>query len=279
MRGPPSSNKNQKKRGIKMKKLMLGVCMIFLIIIIAACGNNDEDSDSDGGATLKAIKSREIIQIAIEGAYPPYNFIDENNQLDGFDADISLEIAKRLGVKAELLPIPWDSMIPALTGKKFDIIVSDMAITEERKKKVDFTIPYFTTGAQVFVPKDSDIEVGEDIKGKKIGVTLSTTNAEIVTQHEADVKLYKNDYLAFEDLIKGRLDGVVTDHGVGSEIMLNRNYPLLAVDGLLNTEEVGITIRKEDTDLREEINKIIEDMQEDGTYEEISKKWFGKDIR
>ncbi|MBU8877533.1 transporter substrate-binding domain-containing protein [Bacillus sp. FJAT-29790] len=262
-----------------MKKFMLGVCMIVLVLITAACGGNKEGGDSAGGATLKAIKSKGVIQIAMEGAYPPYNFINESNQLEGFDVDIAQEIAKRLDVKAELLPIPWDSMIPALTGKKFDIIVSDMAITEERKKKVDFSNPYFTTGNQLFVPQDSAIKVPEDMKGKKIGVTISTTAAEMVTEHEADVKLYKNDFLAFEDLINGRLDGVSTDQGVGAKIILERNYTLLAVDGLLNTEEAGITIRKEDTDLREEINKIIADMQNDGTYEEISKKWFGKDIR
>lgn len=255
-----------------MKKSMLGVCMIFLVLITAACGGN-----KDG--TLETIKSKGVIQIAMEGAYPPYNYINESNQLEGFDVDIAQEIAKRLDVEAELLPIPWDSMIPALTGKKFDIIVSDMAITEERKKKVDFSNPYFTTGNQLFVPQDSAIKVPEDMKGKKIGVTISTTAAEMVTQLEADVKLYKNDFLAFEDLINGRLDGVSTDQGVGAKIILERNYSLLAVDGLLNTEEAGITIRKEDTDLKEEINKIIAEMQNDGTYEEISNKWFGKDIR
>jgi ABC-type amino acid transport substrate-binding protein len=262
-----------------MKKLSLVLCMILLVLIMAACGGDKEVEGSVVGETLKNIKSEGEIRIAMEGAYPPYNFINKSNQLEGFDVDFAQEVAKRLGVKAVLLPNPWDSMIPALTSKKFDIIVSDMAITEERKKKVDFSDPYFTTGNQLFVPKDSSIKVKEDIKGKKIGVTISTTAADMVTELGADVKLYKNDFLAFEDLTNGRLEGVATDQGVGAQIILDKKSTLVTIEGLLNTEEAGITIRKEDDDLRKEINQIISDMQKDGTYEEISKKWFGKDIR
>lgn len=93
------------------------------------------------------------------------------------------------------------------------------------------------------------------------------------------MKLYKNDFLAFEDLVNGRLDGVSTDQGVGAKIILDQNYSLVAIAGLLNTELAGMTIRKEDNDFRKEINKVIAEMQKDGKYEEISKKWFGKDIR
>jgi ABC-type amino acid transport substrate-binding protein len=260
-----------------MKKLMLGLCMFFLVMIMTACGTNKVASS--GGPTLSAIKSKGEIQIAMEGAYPPYNYINKSNELEGFDVDIAEEIAKRLGVKPVLLPIPWDSMIPALTGKKFDIIVSDMAITDERKKKVDFSEPYFTTGNQLFLPLDSSIKDPADIKGKKIGVTISTTAADMVTELGADVKLYKNDFLAFEDMINGRLDGISTDQGVGAQIILERNYKVQAVGDLLNIEKAGIAIRKEDSELREELNNIIAEMQADGTFETISKKWFGKDIR
>ncbi len=261
-----------------MKKFMVGLCIACLVLIVAACGGSKETNGS-ASDTLKSIKDKGEIEIAMEGAYPPYNFINKSNQLEGFDVDIAHEVAKRLGVKAVLVPNPWDSMIPALTGKKFDIIISDMAITEERKKKVSFSDPYFTTGNQLFVPKDSSIKESKDMKGKKIGVTISTTAAEEVTKLGADVKLYKNDFLAFEDLVNGRLEGVSTDQGVGAKIILDQNYSLVAVDGLLNTELAGMTIRKEDSGLRKEINKIIAEMQKDGKYEEISKKWFGKDIR
>ncbi|WP_223587993.1 transporter substrate-binding domain-containing protein [Neobacillus bataviensis] len=262
-----------------MKKAVLGMGIMVLMLIMAACGGSKETSGSADGGTLKAIKSKGEIHIAIEGAYPPYNYINKSNELEGFDVDISNEVAKKLGVKAVLIANPWDSMIPALIGKKFDIIISDMAITEERKKKVSFSDSYFTTGNQLFVPEDSAIKTPKDMKGKKIGVTISTTAAEMATKNGADVKLYKNDFLAFEDLVAGRLDGVATDQGVGAKIIIDRNYSFRAVDGLLNTEKAGITIRKDDNELREEINKVIAEMQKDGSFEAISKKWFGKDIR
>jgi ABC-type amino acid transport substrate-binding protein len=262
-----------------MKKFVLGMGFIFLMLMLAACGGSKETSGSADGGTLKAIKDKGEIKIAIEGAYPPYNYINKSNELEGFDIDISNEVAKRLGVKPVLVATPWDSMIPALIGKKFDIIISDMAITEERKKKVSFSDHYFTTGNQLFVPQNSSIKTPKDMKGKAIGVTISTTAAEMATENGADVKLYKSDFLAFEDLVTGRLDGVATDQGVGAKIIMERNYSFQAVDGLLNTEQAGMTIRKKDHELRKEINKIIAEMHKDGSFEAISKKWFGKDIR
>ncbi|MCH6264177.1 transporter substrate-binding domain-containing protein [Neobacillus citreus] len=262
-----------------MKKYVLGMGLIFLMMIMAACGGSKETNGSADGGTLKAIKDKGEIHVAIEGAYPPYNYINKSNELEGFDVEIANEVAKRLGVKPVLVATPWDSMIPALIGKKFDIIISDMAITEERKKKVSFSDNYFTTGNQLFVPNNSSIKTAKDMKGKAIGVTISTTAAEMATKNGADVKLYKNDFLAFEDLAAGRLNGVATDQGVGAKIIIDQKYSFKAIDGLLNTEKAGMTIRKEDHELRKEINKVIADMQKDGSFEAISKKWFGKDIR
>lgn len=261
-----------------MKKSFWGL-LLALLLILTACGGKEAANTANGDAANGTAKTRDSIKIAIEGAYPPYNFINAQNQLEGFDVDFSLELAKRLGVKAELVATPWDSMIPGLIAGKYDIIVSDMAITEERKKKVDFSDHYFTTGNQLFVPNGSPIKDPAEIKGQKIGVTISTTASEIATQMGADVVLYKNDFLAFADLENNRLAGVITDQGVGAQIIKEKNYAAGVIGGLLNEEEAGITIRKEDSALKEQINKVIAEMQKDGSYEQISKKWFGKDIR
>lgn len=253
--------------------------LLTLLLLVAGCGGKETTGTTNGNGANGAAKARESIKIAIEGAYPPYNYMNAQNQLEGFDVDFSLELARRLGVKAELVATPWDSMIPGLIAGKYDIIVSDMAITEERKKKVDFSDHYFTTGNQLFVPNGSPIKDPREMKGQKIGVTISTTASEIATQMGADVVLYKNDFLAFADLANHRLAGVITDQGVGAQIIKEKNYSAGSIGGLLNKEEAGITIRKEDTSLKEQINKAIAEMQKDGSYEQISKKWFGKDIR
>lgn len=257
--------------------LFLGI-LLLVMVALTACGGNEAAEVNVSGA-VGELTSNGVIKIAIEGAYPPYNFINANNEMDGFDVDISLELANRMGVKAEILATPWDSMIPGLIANKYDIIVSDMAITEERKKKVDFSDPYFTTGNQLFVPTNSSIKGPAEMKGKKIGVTISTTAADMATQMGADVVFYKNDFLAFTDMSSNRLDGVVTDSGVGSQIIKEKNYPAESIGGLLNREDAGITINKNKKALLKEINKNLTNMKNDGTYEKISFNWFNKDIR
>ncbi|MFY0545989.1 transporter substrate-binding domain-containing protein [Brevibacillus sp. H7] len=259
------------------KRFFLGM-LFSAILLLTACGGK-EANNANGAQGADGANANGTLKIAIEGAYPPYNYMNKDNQLEGFDVDISNELAKRLGVKPELIAIPWDSMIPGLLAKKYDIIVSDMAITEERKKKVDFSDPYFHTGQMLFVPANSTIKDPSEIKGKKIGVTISTTAAEIATQLGADVVLFKSDFLAFSDMANGRLEGFITDQGVGARIMMDNKYDGKSVGNLLNTEAAGITIRKEDTALKEKINKALADMKNDGTFEAISKKWFGRDIR
>lgn len=253
----------------RTKILAISLLSIFSLFILSACGTKSD--------TLGQIKDNKVIKIAIEGAYPPYNYTDSKNQLIGFDPDVSQEIGKRLGVKVELVQTPWDSMIPGLIAKKYDIIVSDMAVTEERKNKVDFTNPYFVTGNQLFVMNNSSLTPAT-MKGKSVGVTISTTAAEMVTKAGADVKLYKNDFLAFSDMINGRIEGVATDRGVGAQIIKTKKYDAKAVGELLNTEEAAITIRKGDDKLKAEINRIIEEMQKDGTLKKLSLKWIGTDV-
>ncbi len=264
---------------MKKRNFLVLLCsLLSLFLVLSACGGKDANGSKVAEET-NGVKAKGVIKIAIEGAYPPYNYINAQNQLEGFDVDFSLELAKRLGVKAELVATPWDSMIPGLIASKYDIIVSDMAITEERKQKVDFSDPYFTTGNQLFVPAGSSLKDPDEMKGKKIGVTISTTAADIATKMGADVVLYKNDFLAFADMANNRLEGVITDQGVGAQIIKEKNYAATSVGDLLNKEQAGITIRKEDTALRDQINKILADMKNDGTYTRISQKWFGKDIR
>ncbi|MGE5704635.1 MAG: transporter substrate-binding domain-containing protein, partial [Clostridia bacterium] len=153
-----------------------------------------------------------------------------------------------------------------------------MAITEERKKKVDFTDPYFYTGQVLFVPEDSAIKDPAEIKGVKIGAQIGATAPDVATKLEAEVVPYKTDYLAFEDMGIGRIKGVITDKGVGSSIAKEKNYPAKIVGGTLLEENAGITLNKGQDALRDEINKQLNEMRTDGTLAKISDKWFGRDI-
>ncbi|WP_197945556.1 transporter substrate-binding domain-containing protein [Kyrpidia spormannii] len=258
------------------------------LFLVSACGAQSPSQPASGGSsagsqaedpTLAKIKSSGVINVGIEGAFPPFNYFNSNNQLEGFDVDITNEIAKRMGVKVNFVPTPWDSIITGLLARKYDIILSSMAITPERMQKVDFTDPYYHTGAQLFVPNNSTVTDPTKVKGMKIGVTVGTTYETKVTDLGAIPVTYKSDELAFTDLANGRIQGVVTDRGVGSWMIKDKKYPIKSVGDPLYTETIGIALNKGETGLRDEINKQLKAMMTDGTYTQISQKWFDKDIR
>lgn len=267
-----------------MKKLLFVLLIIVSsVFILGGCGSKEDKSGSNKEATdkagaLAAIQEKGMITIGIEGAFPPFNYFDENNELIGFDVDIATEIADRMGVKPEFIPTPWDTIIGGLQAKKYDVIISSVAPTEERKAKVDFTDSYYTTGVQLFTTEDSEIKEIEDVKGKVIGVATGTTFAEEAESLGAEAKFYDSDLLTFQDLSNGRIDAVITDKAVGNRIILEHNYPFKTVGALLYTEQPGITLNKNQEDLKEELNKVLSEMKVDGTYEEISHEWFGENI-
>lgn len=255
--------------------------IVLLASLVAGCATKEasQGSSSADSPTLAKIKSDGVINIGIEGVYPPFNYFNSKNELEGFDVDITNEIAKRMNVKANFVPTPWDSIIAGLLSKKYDIILSSMTITEERKQKVDFTLPYYHTGAQLFVPTSSAITDPTNLKGKKIGVSIGTTFEKKATELGAEISTYKDDMLTFQDLANGRIEGVITDKVVGARMILEKKYPFKSVGDMLYSEEVGIALPKNETGLQAEINKHLTAMMQDGTYEKISSKWFGKDIR
>lgn len=260
-----------------MKKGFLYLVMLTVIVVTAACGLN-KNSDGEKNA-LQKIKEQGVINVGIEGAYPPFNFYNSSNELEGFDVDITNEIAKRMDVKVNFVATPWDSIIGGLLSNKYEIIISSMAITEERKEKVDFTEPYYRTGAQLFAPADTEMKDAKtDLKGKKIGVVTGTTFTQEVEKLGGEPVLYKSDLLSFQDMANGRIDGAITDKAVGGNIIVENDYDAVAVGDILYDEVAGITVNKDEKELVKEIDRHIKEMVKDGTYADISKKWFGTSI-
>ncbi|HMB15116.1 MAG TPA: transporter substrate-binding domain-containing protein, partial [Pelovirga sp.] len=142
---------------------------------------------------LQNIKSRGEVSFAMSGQYPPFNFVDERNQLNGFDVEICSTIANRMSVEAKPLSTAWDGIIAGLLTNRFDLICGSMAITQERLNSIDFSDPYYRSGAQLFVRKGSSLAGTDDLDNKKIGVTLGTTYEEWVRTNlpGADVRTYK----------------------------------------------------------------------------------------
>lgn len=240
-------------------------------------------------STLASAVHAETLRLGTEGAYPPFNYVTPEGKVAGFDIDIGLELCKRIGAECEVVAQDWDGIIPGLIAKKYDFIIASMFITEERKQQVAFTEPYYKAAMTHVVPKDSDITefTDESLKGKVVGAQAGTTQGDYAVQMypDADVRLYPTQDEASLDMASGRLDVMVgdmlplldfvekTEDGKCCKLA---GEPI--TDPAFVGEGVGIALRKEDNDLRERLNKALDEIRADGTYKAINDKYFSIDI-
>ena len=239
-------------------------------------------------SSLATAKDWTTIRIGTDATYPPFESIDSSGKFVGFDIEILNAICDELKVKCEFINQDFDGIIPALVAGKFDVINSSISITEERKKTIDFTDKYYNTPPAIVARKDAGIKgIGvDDLAGKAIGVQSSTTHANYAqkTYTKSDVKLYPSADQFKLDLVNGRLDAVNDDVMVledwlkskeGAEccVLVGTIKPVPEIHGV----GAGFGVRKEDTDLRDMLNKGIAAIRASGKYKEINDKYFNFD--
>ncbi|GLK71635.1 ABC transporter substrate-binding protein [Ancylobacter dichloromethanicus] len=232
------------------------------------------------GAAHAEIKK---VRIGTEGAYPPFNSVDSSGKLVGFDIEIGEALCAKMKVECTFVAQDWDGIIPALLAKKYDVILASMSITDERKEKVAFTIPYYLTPGSFIAPKDTPITeiTPAALKGKTIGAQSSTTGSTYLEDKypDSDIKLYPTQDEANADLAAGRLDAVLADKFVLYEWLEK------STDGKcckfvgpdlkdVNPQGTGIAVRKDEDELREMLNKAIREIEADGTYAKINARYF-----
>ncbi|NTF16509.1 transporter substrate-binding domain-containing protein [Agrobacterium tumefaciens] len=227
--------------------------------------------------------AEDSIKIATEGVYPPFNYV-EGGKLTGFDVDIANALCEKAKLKCEIVTQEWDGMIPALVAHKFDAIVASMNITDERKKKIDFTAKYYDTPAKFMAPKDAKVTdlSPAALAGKNIGVQGSTTQQNFLEgkYKESTIKTYTSVDDASADLAAGRLDFVLSDK-ILLDAWLKKSSDgsccELVGDDLrdpLFGAGKGVGVRKEDTALREKFDAALKEILADGTYKTINAKYF-----
>ncbi|MDR9792424.1 cystine transport system substrate-binding protein [Aeribacillus composti] len=272
-----------------MKKIRWFISLIAIAaLILSACGNNNDQKekqtqDQEKNA-LQEIKDKGEITVGIMGTYAPYNFMNENKEYDGFDVDIAKELAKRLGVKANFVAQEFSGLIPGLQKGKFDILVSQVTITDERKKQIDFTEPYITNKVKVIVREDNnDIKSVNDFKGKTIGVGLGT-NDEAYLRNEllpkvGDFKIntYDDVITTLKDLDAGRIDATINNVYALKPVIEENGYKIKAVGDPIKEDQAGVAVKKGNKELVNALNKALKEMKEDGTYKEIYVKWFDEE--
>ncbi len=262
-----------------MKKF-IAVCLM-LIMTAALLGGCGSDSAKNGSASETAKK----IIVGLDDNYPPMGFKDDKNEIVGFDVDLAKEAAKRLGREVEFKAIDWSSKEAELKSGRVDVLWNGLDITDKRKENMLFSEPYMDNRQIIFVAKGSSIQSQDNLAGKTVG-TQSGGTAEEYIDGNADfrssmkeVKKYPDYISAFMDLENGRLDAIVADEITGRYYMSKHPDKIEAVDVAVGpVSTFGIGFRKDDQALRDEIQKVMDEMKQDGTMSKISEKWFAKDI-
>jgi arginine/lysine/histidine/glutamine transport system substrate-binding and permease protein len=218
----------------------------------------------------------EALSLAMSGAFQPYSTTDENGQLTGFDADIAREIAIRLGKKPELVQTDWAGIQAGLQSRKYDLICGSMAITAERLETMHFSLPYYVSGAQVFVK-----EGVASLKGIRIGVTEDSTYADYIQTHpgqfaEAKVVTYGSEAEIVAAMNTDKIEAFVSDRIVGGfYVQKGGSGKIVPFGGLLYQESCGIAARQDSAELVHRVNRALFEMIQDGTYSAIYSKWVG----
>jgi polar amino acid transport system substrate-binding protein len=270
---------------MKLIKSLLSVALIGLLSF----------STAQAGEVLDSIMAKKVIMVATDANWPPQSFINDKNEMDGFDVDVSREIARRLGVEVEFITPSWDIITAGNWNGRWDMHVGSMTPTKVRAEKLAFPAIYYYTPAAVGVHKSSKISNVADLSGKKVGTGTGTT-FELYLQGDLsidaagapkfdyqisnpEIKSYETSTIALDDLRLGdgvRLDGVVSSLPVFLEAIEN-GYPIKVVGDPIFYEPLAVTIDLGDAELNNKLKEIISWMRKDGTLTKFSKKWYGVD--
>ncbi|WP_324753859.1 transporter substrate-binding domain-containing protein [Roseovarius sp. Pro17] len=237
-----------------------------------------------GAAMADAVK----IGIAAE-PYPPFAAPDAAGNWTGWEVEIANAICAAEEMECEITPTGWDGIIPSLMGEQIDVIMASMSITEDRAKKIDFSDYYYKTPAVIVTAKDSGITPDADgLSGKILGVQASTTHQAYANAHFEDVaseiRVYQTQDEANQDLYSGRIDAVQADSIAMADFIDSdiggccEIVGPVADDAAILGNGVGAGVRKGDDELREKLNAGIAKILEDGTHDEITKKYFSTSI-
>ncbi len=226
-----------------------------------------------------AVLSAQTIVVATDATWPPMEFVDEKQNIVGFDIDLIKAVAAKAGLKVEIKNQAWDGIFGGLAAKKYDAVISSVTITEERKQTMAFSDPYINAGQVLVVrAKTANVSTLKDLKGKKVGAQIGTTGAaEIGKVAGLELKNYDELGLAIEDLYSGRIDGVVCDTPIAADFVLqNARYKnALKIVGKPFTEEYyGIAVNKDNPELLKKINAALAALKADGSLETLEKKWL-----
>lgn len=252
-----------------MKKINKVVSvMMASLFLFAACASEGEDSTK--------------LKIGTDDTYPPFQYRDEANNLVGFEVDLGMELGKIMGREVEFISNSWAGIFNGLNSKNYDIIMSATSITPKRLETFIFTNPHMMNG-QVIVTRagEKSITDPKELAGLTVGVQLETTADIAATKYQEDIEFevlrYNEVIQTFSAMKAGHVDVIVADYAVAIDYVNKDPDSYQLTEVMLTNEPIAITIRKEDTALRDELNEALDTLRESGKLKELSIEWLGDD--
>lgn len=219
------------------------------------------------------------IRFASSATYPPFESLNSDNQIVGFDIDLAKALCKQMQAECSFTNNPFDSLVPALKFRRYDAVISGMDITEEREKQVSFTQPYYANSAIIIAQKGKFTRL-DQLKGKRVGVENGTTHQKYLHDKQPDITAvaYDSYQNAILDLKNNRLDGILGDTAVvGAWLKTNPNLSAVGehiTDSSYFGTGLGIAVRKDNDALLEKLDTALAALKADGTIEKLNKQWF-----
>lgn len=263
-----------------MKKFSLLLLLLTAMLIMAACGSDDAAEDTGGSGD--GASENQTYKVGIDTTYPPFEFEDENGEYTGIDIDLINAIAENQGFDIEFNPMDFGGIIPALQAGQLDVAIAGMSITDERKKVVDFSDPYFDAGLSLVVAQDNtDIESLEDLEGKTVAVKSGTTGAQFARDNQDEygyeVAQFEDSPSMFQEVSNGNADVLLEDYPVIAYAIAESGLDLKTVGERLTGDQYGIAVLKgENADLLEKINTGLQELRDSGEYDEILNKYIAE---
>lgn len=289
-----------------MKKfLVLLLATVMTMSLLTACGGKDAAPADAAGSEADAAQSEAdaaepeadaaenetaatgsealadgILTVGTNAEFPPFEYVDDNGEPDGFDVALIKAIGEKLGVSVEVENMEFDSLVSSI-GNKIDVAIAGMTVTDERKKSVDFSDSYYDAVQYVIVPEGSEIAAFDDLAGKAIGVQLGTTGDFIASDDVdgASVSQYNKAVDAVNDLINGRVDCVIIDKNPALVFEAKFAGQVKAIDGAqfdFEVENYAIALPKGDTALADQINQALDELKADGTFDKLVEEYIGQ---
>ncbi|OZB16682.1 MAG: amino acid ABC transporter [Rhodobacterales bacterium 34-62-10] len=221
-----------------------------------------------------ALAQSQTIRMGTEGAYPPYNFLNDKGEVDGFEREVGDELCKRAELTCEWVTTDWDGIIPNLVSGNYDTIIAGMSITDEREEVIDFTQNYFPPAASAYVGLSADV----DVTGGVVAAQAATIQAGHVAASGATLLEFATPEETVASVRNGEADAVFADKDFLIPIVEESGGELSFVgDDVQLGDGIGIGLRESDTELRAKFDAAIQSMKDDGTLNTLITKWFGED--